>query len=214
MGLNEDVFRALNGAGNPVFDPVMIAFAVVGLFPFTFLWAIPLWYRRRRVDAFDFVLVLALAELSSLLLKLTLAVPRPEGIVLAAPFDDRSDPAFPSGHTVRAFVAATFLAFRLRDWRWAVPLLTYATVMGLSRMYVGAHWPSDVLAGATLGIAWAVLQPLSMMVVFTLVFSLFAKIPSDGLPYPIFAYSGLTPDWALPPEILAAFLGSGDEPSS
>ncbi len=42
-----------------------------------------------------------------------------------------------------------------------------------------------------LGIAWAVLQPLSMMVVFTLVFSLFAKIPSDGLPYPIFAYSGL-----------------------
>jgi homopolymeric O-antigen transport system permease protein len=42
-----------------------------------------------------------------------------------------------------------------------------------------------------LGVAWAVLQPLSMMVVFTLVFSLFARIPSDGLPYPIFAYSGL-----------------------
>jgi len=42
-----------------------------------------------------------------------------------------------------------------------------------------------------LGVAWAVLQPASMMVVFTLVFSLFAKIPSDGLPYPIFAYSGL-----------------------
>ncbi len=42
-----------------------------------------------------------------------------------------------------------------------------------------------------LGAAWAVLQPLSMMVVFTLVFSLFAKIPSDGIPYPIFAYSGL-----------------------
>lgn len=44
---------------------------------------------------------------------------------------------------------------------------------------------------SALGIAWAVLQPLSMMVVFTLVFSLFARIPSDGLPYPIFAYSGL-----------------------
>ena len=42
-----------------------------------------------------------------------------------------------------------------------------------------------------LGAAWAVLQPLSMMLVFTVVFSLFAKIPSDGIPYPVFAYSGL-----------------------
>ena len=42
-----------------------------------------------------------------------------------------------------------------------------------------------------LGVAWAIVQPLSMMVVFTLVFSVFAKVPSDGLPYPIFAYSGL-----------------------
>jgi len=42
-----------------------------------------------------------------------------------------------------------------------------------------------------LGAAWAVLQPLSMMLVFTAVFSLFAKIPSDGVPYPVFAYSGL-----------------------
>jgi lipopolysaccharide transport system permease protein len=42
-----------------------------------------------------------------------------------------------------------------------------------------------------LGVAWSILQPLSMMVVFTLVFSLFAKIPSDGIPYPVFAYSAL-----------------------
>ena len=42
-----------------------------------------------------------------------------------------------------------------------------------------------------LGVAWSLLQPLSMMIVFTLVFSLFAKVPSDGLPYPVFAYSAL-----------------------
>jgi len=42
-----------------------------------------------------------------------------------------------------------------------------------------------------LGVLWAVLQPLSMMVVFTVVFSLFARIPSDGIPYPVFAYSAL-----------------------
>jgi lipopolysaccharide transport system permease protein len=42
-----------------------------------------------------------------------------------------------------------------------------------------------------LGAAWAILQPLSLMVVFTLVFSRFAQIPSDGVPYPIFSYTGL-----------------------
>lgn len=44
---------------------------------------------------------------------------------------------------------------------------------------------------ATLGILWAALQPLSMMVIFTLIFSRGLKVSSDGLPYPIFAFSGL-----------------------
>src|SRR5439155_703609 len=39
--------------------------------------------------------------------------------------------------------------------------------------------------------AWSLIQPLSMMIVFTLVFSVFAKVPSDGIPYPVFAYSAL-----------------------
>jgi len=42
-----------------------------------------------------------------------------------------------------------------------------------------------------LGVAWSIIQPLSMMIVFTLVFSVFAKVPSDGIPYPVFAYSAL-----------------------
>ena len=44
-----------------------------------------------------------------------------------------------------------------------------------------------------LGIAWAMAQPLSLMVVFTLFFGRFAKVPSDGLPYPVFYYSALLP---------------------
>ena len=43
------------------------------------------------------------------------------------------------------------------------------------------------------GVAWAIVQPLSAMVVFTLVFSRVAKIPSDGVPYPIFVYAALVP---------------------
>lgn len=47
-----------------------------------------------------------------------------------------------------------------------------------------------------LGIAWAVIQPVSTMVVFSLFFGQLAGIPSDGLPYPIFAYCALLP-WQL-----------------
>jgi len=47
-----------------------------------------------------------------------------------------------------------------------------------------------------LGIAWAVIQPFLMMLVFTLFFGRLAKIPSDGLPYPIFALTALLP-WQL-----------------
>ncbi|MEM7357720.1 MAG: ABC transporter permease [Pseudomonadota bacterium] len=42
-----------------------------------------------------------------------------------------------------------------------------------------------------LGIAWAVIQPLTAMIIFTLIFGRLAKIPSDGLPYPVFVFSGL-----------------------
>jgi len=46
------------------------------------------------------------------------------------------------------------------------------------------------------GIAWAIFQPLALMLMFTLIFSALLNIPSDGVPYPIFAYSALLP-WTL-----------------
>jgi lipopolysaccharide transport system permease protein len=42
-----------------------------------------------------------------------------------------------------------------------------------------------------LGVSWALLQPLSLMLIYTLVFSVMAKVPTGGLPYPITAYAGL-----------------------
>lgn len=44
-----------------------------------------------------------------------------------------------------------------------------------------------------LGVLWVVLQPFLMMVVFTVLFGRLAHVPSDGLPYPIFAFAGLVP---------------------
>ncbi len=47
-----------------------------------------------------------------------------------------------------------------------------------------------------LGTAWAILQPFLTMVVFTLFFGMLAKIPSDGIPYPLFSYTALVP-WSF-----------------
>jgi lipopolysaccharide transport system permease protein len=44
-----------------------------------------------------------------------------------------------------------------------------------------------------IGVAWVLLQPLLTMAIFTVIFGLFAKLPSDGLPYPVFAYAALLP---------------------
>ena len=44
-----------------------------------------------------------------------------------------------------------------------------------------------------LGAAWAIIQPLFAMLIFTMFFGKLAKVPSDGIPYPIFAFTGLVP---------------------
>ena len=57
--------------------------------------------------------------------------------------------SFPSGHTTSAFAAAVALGYMRPDWRrW---LLAGAVAIGVSRVLVGAHYPSDVVGGATLG---------------------------------------------------------------
>jgi lipopolysaccharide transport system permease protein len=58
-----------------------------------------------------------------------------------------------------------------------------------------------------IGATWAVIQPLMTMVIFTIVFGRFAKIPSDGLPYPVFAYTALLP-WTLFAQALTRSGGS------
>jgi len=57
---------------------------------------------------------------------------------------------------------------------------------------------------SVLGISWAILKPIGMMVVFTVIFSKFMKVPSDGIPYPIFSYCALLP-WTF----FSASLSSG-----
>jgi membrane-associated phospholipid phosphatase len=61
--------------------------------------------------------------------------------------------SFPSGHTSTAFATATSLSLLYPKWYIIVPSYAWACSVGYSRMYLGAHYPSDVLFGAFLGTA-------------------------------------------------------------
>src|SRR5438309_11753214 len=122
-----------------------------------FLVAIPLWLRRLRTVTFDVLLLLAITIVATEAIKYLVDRPRPcdalanvntlAGYRCSAEFD----PAFPSGHASRAFPVAAFLTIRFR-WRLGIPAGAFAVLAGLSRSYLGPHWPSGVLGGAAVGI--------------------------------------------------------------
>ena len=59
--------------------------------------------------------------------------------------------SYPSGHTSMAFAAATTISLQYPKWYVIAPAFIYASGVGYSRMYLGVHYPTDVLAGAVLG---------------------------------------------------------------
>jgi undecaprenyl-diphosphatase len=117
--------------------------------------------RRRYADIGILAASLAGAQLISAVAKFFIARPRPDLVSHEAEIYSAS---FPSGHTLMATVtyvtfamllAADFSDRRVRDYLLAVSWIV-AFAVGASRVYLGVHWPSDVLAGWAVGALWMI----------------------------------------------------------
>jgi undecaprenyl-diphosphatase len=116
---------------------------------------------RKRATAAFLVASIAGGAIVSTLLKLAFARPRPELVAHLVSVDTAS---FPSGHAMNSAVAyltlGALLARTEQDRPVRIYLMSVAIALtlaiGFSRVYLGVHWPSDVIAGWCVGAAWAI----------------------------------------------------------
>lgn len=132
-----------------------------GVIPFGVLLIAVLAVRHRFRDAGFIFAALGGSLLSNVVLRLAFARPRP---TLWVPAEIQHSFGFPSGHAMAdatLAVVVTALAWNGR-WRWPILLLStaFALLVGVSRVYNGVHYPSDVLAGWCAGVAWGMAMHL------------------------------------------------------
>ena len=76
-------------------------------------------------------------------------------------YENETSLSFPSGHSSLAFVTATALSIKYPKWYVIAPSFLWASSVGYSRMNLGVHYPTDVLAGAILGVGSAYITNLA-----------------------------------------------------
>ncbi len=166
---NEAVFHFLQSLRTDWIDQIMVATSefsdatvVAATTAAALLWFA--WRRNGRAAAHALAAILG-ASLFSMLFKIALHIPRP--YPLSAGWDAFS---FPSGHTVASAALYGFLAI-VTVWEVRAHLkmlvTSVATVLigatAFSRVYLGVHWLSDVLAGMAFGLAWAALLAIGYL---------------------------------------------------
>ena len=138
-------------------DPVFQALSYVGIAGLVWIaLAIVVAVLLRRPWLFPLVTIgVLVADGLALVLKNVFGVqrpnvryPEPEPLVTTP-----TDLSFPSGHAATSFAGATLIARSVP--RLAVPLYVLAAAIAFSRIYVGVHYPLDIVGGALLGVAVA-----------------------------------------------------------
>ncbi|MCA1806244.1 MAG: phosphatase PAP2 family protein [Xanthomonadaceae bacterium] len=165
-GLNPLVFNQLQELRTPFADRVMVAITLLGdarlltlLVAGSSLW---LALKGRWKASLHWLAAFAITSLLTRVLKLSTGLPRP--LDLGA---DMSL-SFPSGHAGMSIAAYGFLALLVarelpgpRRWLPYLAATLVCVPIAFSRLYLGAHWLSDVLAGLTLGLFWVALMGIA-----------------------------------------------------
>ncbi len=155
FSLNIQLFLLINGAQSSLIDPFMFLLSKYGREYFWIPITILLWILGRETHrkaafllAVTFVLAIVLGEVS----KIAFDAPRPDQLLSGARvlIPGETDPSFPSGHAVIVSTGA-ILALTKLSRRIALLLALEAFLVSYSRVYVGVHWPLDIVAGWMLG---------------------------------------------------------------
>ena len=121
--------------------------------------AIFLWQTRHRVSVVLMMIAIAGGGVLNTLLKDLYGRPRPS---IVTPVIEVATESFPSGHSMGAFIAYAAVAYLggrvepTRGLRWTTWIVAAVLILaiGVSRVYLGVHYPSDVLGGYIAGLAW------------------------------------------------------------
>lgn len=157
------LFFNLRGQRPIWLDRAMLGLTQMGSGIFALGIGLVLYVAGERLAAYGFILGTLTLWIVVELIKALVRRSRPfirvaETRVVGSRIKGRS---FPSGHTSQAFFMATLLARQFHAGAGVVLILyAMALLVGITRMYVGAHYPRDVLAGVLLGSAWGFLGTL------------------------------------------------------
>ena len=161
LNLDGGLLLAIQELHQPWLDPIVSGFTKLG--DMGLLWIVLslgmlCWRPTRKAGGLALAALVLGTLCTNVVLKHLAARPRPWLSLPLVPLVAEHDPnSFPSGHTCAAFAAGMSWAWALPKGWWRPLSVGLAVCMGLSRLYVGVHYPSDVLAGAAVGTlcAWA-----------------------------------------------------------
>jgi membrane-associated phospholipid phosphatase len=112
--------------------------------------------KKLQQQAFVDLAAIGLNSIVTIGLKNSVNRPRPAVTYpYLSPLEGLTKHSFPSGHTSLAFCDAMNFSLCAKKWYYVAPAFAYASLVGYSRMHLGVHYPSDVVAGAIIGVGSA-----------------------------------------------------------